>query len=235
MHIRKALFQHFVVFTGLVLGAWLIVFILGQFNELHPNAARDGVMSVVYVYVVIFVVHLLFLFFKQGRFVLLKTWLIRLDAWDKQSSVFTHIAVLFTLITFINSVMMLTGIDTPKSGTFAYTHLLTRLLIVTIAGLLWQHQKVLHFFQKSSQRNAVSFKHTLTDRFATFSRSPFNASASLFTTITVTGCVVMVGLSRFIQPQGGTRLYASLLVLYGVSLLLCVLLSHKKRPRQVVS
>ncbi|TCK93337.1 hypothetical protein EDC19_1529 [Natranaerovirga hydrolytica] len=51
----------------------------------------------------------------------------------------TPISVLFTTVTIIHSLMVVSGIDSPKQGVFAYIHLLTRFvlifLIVSSTGL----------------------------------------------------------------------------------------------------
>jgi hypothetical protein len=48
------------------------------------------------------------------------------------------VALLFTIVTVGNSAMMLTGLDEPKVGTFAYVHLLGRLgIIALLVGLFY--------------------------------------------------------------------------------------------------
>lgn len=231
--LRKALLQHAVIFTALVLGTLITIFILGQFNDLHPNAYRDGVLSIVYVYIVIFILHLLFITLQTQRFGPLKRLYQRLEHWERHSGVLAHIAMMFTLITVVNSVMMLTGIDAPKTGTFAYAHLLTRTLIVTLAGVLWQFKKVLNFVQRLGKPKPEAL--SLNRRLANFFDQPFNASTLLFTSITVIGCLVMVNLSSILNPQGGASLYLSLIILYGLIFILSYFIHLKKRSRQAVS
>jgi hypothetical protein len=55
----------------------------------------------------------------------------RLRAWWAKSTFFGDVALLFTIVTVGNSLMMLTGLDEPKNDTFAYVHLLGRLGIIT--------------------------------------------------------------------------------------------------------
>lgn len=60
----------------------------------------------------------------------------RARAWCDASSFLGDVAWLFTIVTVGNSVMMLTGLDEPKTGSFAYVHLLGRLGIITpLVGL----------------------------------------------------------------------------------------------------
>ena len=213
----KALLQHLVIFTLLVIGMVLIVFISSQFNTPHPDAYRDGVMSIVYVYIIILPVH--------GGLILLKK-TTRLDAfklpqklflWHQNSGVIVHIAILFTAITVINNIMMVTGIDTPKQGTFAYTHLLMRTLIVTLAVFIWMFKDVIKAFKVffkwlKSDAKTSHLKNRLSVFFNTY--GIVTKSAVVFTIITVFGCMTMVILSLFINPQGGVNLYISLLILY---------------------
>ncbi len=214
----KALLKHIIIFSLISAGMLLITFISSQFNTLHPDAYRDGVMSVVYVYVIVLIVHVLIVVLrKTTRFDAFKLPM-KLVKWHKDTGVFVHIAVLFTLITVINSIMMITGIDTPKTGTFAYTHLLVRTLIVTLAVVISMFKDVLENIKSIARWFKSETKDFAIKQYLTVS-GVFSKSVVMFTTITVLGCVMMVLLSTLINPQGGYNLYLSLVILYGVLLI----------------
>jgi hypothetical protein len=62
----------------------------------------------------------------------------RVRAWWDASTYLGDVALLFTIVTVGNSAMMLTGLDEPKVGTFAYVHLLGRLgIIALLVGLFY--------------------------------------------------------------------------------------------------
>lgn len=54
----------------------------------------------------------------------------KVNRWFNQGSIIEEIVEVFSLVTIINSFMMLVGWDQPKTGVFAYIHLLTRLAII---------------------------------------------------------------------------------------------------------
>jgi hypothetical protein len=56
--------------------------------------------------------------------------IVRVQRWWDTSTYLGDAALLFTVVTVGNSVMMLTGLDEPKIGSFAYVHLLGRLEII---------------------------------------------------------------------------------------------------------
>ena len=56
--------------------------------------------------------------------------------WDASTFV-GYVALLFFVVTVGNSVMILTGLDEPKTGSFAYLHLLGRIGIITVLVALF--------------------------------------------------------------------------------------------------
>ena len=213
--------MHLVIFSILSIGMTAIIFILSLFNTPHPDAYKDGVMSIVYVYVIVLIVHLLIYIIK--RITKDKGLPNRLIAWHKETSVLIHIAIGFTFITVLNNIMMVTDIDTPKTGTFAYAHLLVRTLIVTIAVVIWMYKDVLNAFsslqsyRKETKENPVQLRKYSWMRLKNqVTHNPIIHSMTLFALITIVGCIVMVLFSPLIKPQGGYNLYASLLVLYAI-------------------
>jgi len=109
----------------------------------------------------------------------------------------------------------------PKTGSFAYLHLLVRTLIVVLAVVVWMHKDIWAAYK--ALRNHFNEEKTVRkeERKAFFTRlgrvllrRPFEASVSLFTFITVTGCVVVVVFSPLLDVQGGQNLYAALITLF---------------------
>ena len=225
----KTMLKHFIIFSLLVLVMVCIIFVLGQFNSLHPDAYRDGVMSIVYVYAIILFLHLLIYIIKsKTRFDALKLpsqWL----RWHQNSGVFLHIALGFTFITVINNIMMVTGIDVPKTGTFAYTHLLIRTLIVTVAVIIWMYKDVYYGIKSVFKLSKKPMIHTVAKAWK--AHGVLASTAMMFTTITVIGCLFMVIFSGLLNPQGGFNLYLSLIILFvvllGVNVFLKIVFSTK--------
>lgn len=65
------------------------------------------------------------------------------DSLLDKDSFLESICEAFTLITLVNSLMMVTDYDTPKTGTFAYVHMLTRLLIISVVVAVWKWEGLL--------------------------------------------------------------------------------------------
>ena len=230
----KVALKHSIVFSVLVVGMFLILFIMSLFTTLHEDAYIDGFMSIVYVYAIIIVV--LVAFYPVQRFTNFSFMALprKLVEWNRESGILIHIAMLFTAITVVNSAMMLVGLDTPKTGTFAYSHLLVRTLIVSIAGLAWMYktvfEKVTRFIKEKNLQGLLDLKAVK----KTMVTRPLSASAALFTLTVVLGCAVVVIFQRFIDVEGGSRLYAALLILYGLLMaaFTCVKIyfGRKKQP-----
>ena len=215
--------KHFIVFTLVSLGMLLVVYVSGMFVTLHPDAYIDAFMSVLYVYAFIVVIHLLFHIIKITTNI--NPLSVSNKAFNKYKNIgiFTNIAIIFTLITVINSLMMITGYDTPKTGSFAYLHLLARTLIIVLGVSITMYKDVMKSLKNLKSRAIHSKKERQTKRSAklnrlrqNFSQKPFESSAILFTLITVTGCVIMVTFSLYLKPKGGSNLYLALIVFYGI-------------------
>lgn len=214
--------RHLIIFTLLILGTITLIFILGMFNTLHPDAYIDGIMSIVYVYGLIIVVLVLYHFINRYLNIDIQNRFKRFVLWQKTISVFAEVAFLFTLITVINSIMMVTGIDTPKRGVFAYEHLLIRLLIVIFAVVIWNHKAILIAIRSLFKRNSIPkadkqpFIYKLSDSY----NKPIQATFNLFTIFTVALCLIIVLFQNMIMPEGGWSLYLWLIILYGILLLI---------------
>ncbi len=225
----KQLLRHGIIFSTLVIGMVTIIFIMGQFNTLHPDAYHDGIMSIVYVHAVIIV--LLSLYAVLNRYIKFNSFFKRFITWQQSLGVFKSIALLFTLITVINSIMMVTGIDTPKTGPFAYGHLLVRLVIVVIASLAWQYQDSIRLFKQLTKQK---HEHNKLYLFKTYKdyifAHPIEASSFLFTVFTTAFCLIALSIQNIITIRGGERLYTTLIIIYGGLLTLSLIrVYHMKR------
>lgn len=112
--------------------------------------------------------------------------------------------------------MMLAGWDEPKTGAFAYLHLLSRLAIIAaVVGLfylddLWTWIRARKDLQRSELRRRLL-------RYLKFNiNAPFTRFVYTFTIMTVVGCLVAIAVSFLITVGGGAELYRNLVILAGV-------------------
>ncbi|MFP3908169.1 MAG: hypothetical protein ACLFWR_14155, partial [Acidimicrobiales bacterium] len=128
----------------------------------------------------------------------------------------------FAIITVVNSVMMVVGWDTPKSGTFAYVHLLSRLGIVAIVVALIDSDELLDNLRRwrgrGSRPDAPTADRDRIDRALALvrrriARAPADTVVATFTLVTTLLCVVAIAVSPLRVPQGGVALDRNLLVL----------------------
>lgn len=126
---------------------------------------------------------------------------------------------MFTVITVVNSVMMITGWDTPKTGTFAYTHLLSRLAIVAAVVSLFHLDELHEHIERRRDRDrrpltasggGSSAIELITRQLP---RSPSSRVAVAFTVVTAVLCVATIASSVWREPSGGVALYRAVLVL----------------------
>ena len=151
--------------------------------------------------------------------------------WWDQSPFLGDLAAVFAVVTVGNSVMMVTGLDQPKTGSFAYVHLLSRLgIILLIVGVFhlgdlgdrfgaWRH-RARSAGQPDPTRSASS--SVLDKVLGFFLGSWLEATARVFTVVVATVCVVVLALSGVRPPVGGAVLYRNL-VLLAVVLMLVML------------
>lgn len=172
------------IILGIVcVATWGFLYVYGQFGTLHPDAYRDLTRSVVGVYLLVCIGIELYSLKSAEKPV-------------KWSSPFQVIALSFTAVTVVNTVMMVTGIDTPKIGRFAFVHMLTRLGIVAF---------VVSLCMLREWREAVSTGRVL--------EVPLTVS-TVFTGLTAIYCV----LSLIVPPVfTEVMFYWSLLALWGIS------------------
>ena len=135
--------------------------------------------------------------------------------------------------------MMLTGLDEPKSGSFAYVHLLSRLGIITLVV------GVFHLGDLGDRVDARRHRARLagrTDPTPSVSRSVRDGvlgfflggwpegTARAFTVVVAAACVVVLALSGVRPPAGGVELYRNVVLLAVV--LLVAMLPATRRWRQ---
>jgi hypothetical protein len=146
----------------------------------------------------------------------------RLRAWWEESTFLGDVAVLFTIVTVGNSLMMLTGLDEPKNDTFAYVHLLGRLGIITgIVGLFHldevrkrlarQRRPSGHASRLGRQRRSP--RTVLVAVVESFLGDWLDGTARVFTVIVAGTCVVVLALAGIRAPAGGSGLYRNLVLL----------------------
>jgi hypothetical protein len=156
----------------------------------------------------------------------------RVRAWWDQGSLLGEVALLFAIVTVGNSVMMVTGLDEPKSGSFAYVHLLGRFgIIVAVVGLFhldeagrrlrrwWDLARLPGRPDRSSRsvpESVVGF----------FLAGWLQGAARVFTATVVATCLVAVTAAEARPPAGGVGLYRNL-VLFAVFLLPTMLVASR--------
>jgi hypothetical protein len=169
-----------------------------------------------------------------------------IQAWWEASTFPGDIALLFTIVTIGNSAMMLTGLDEPKSGTFAYVHLLGRFgIIVAVVGLFYLDEARAWFTHWHRQRRQpVQPSHrdlrpgptrtVLEASRRALLRGGVEGTARVFTAVVVTTCVLMVALAAIRTPVGGAGLYRNL-VLFALILLPVMTVASRPELRRTRS
>ena len=234
--IARGIVKHLIVFVALLALVAVIVFVTGLFVDLHPDAYRDGMLSIVYVYPLVLVAIGLFALVKRLSRGDRATSLDGLVRWYQECGVFTGIAIVFTLITVINNVMMLTGIDAPKEGLFAYQHMLVRIAIVTGAVTIAMVREAVRVLRRLVVffTSDPSIRRSMLDDLASrtvevVTRRPFEASVTIFTVLTFLICVAAIIASTWREVAGGAPFYIALLILYGVLLVVFVVIRLARR------
>lgn len=160
----------------------------------------------------------------------------RFRTWWEASTFIGDVALAFTAVTVVNSVMMLTGADEPKTGTFAYVHLLGRLGIVTVVvGLFYVDEAR----ERIVRRRGVSGPRRSGPRrspgaavdgvLGPAPRGPTDLAARVFTIGVAASCVVTLAIAGVRTPAGGPGLYRNLVVSAVVLLLATVVVSRWTR------
>ncbi len=187
------------------------LYVVGQFTELHPDAYRDLIRSIVFGYGIYLAVYGAYHgIYKKIPAVQDKG--VQSVNGQKDKSVKAYketpleaICVTFMVITALNSIMMLTGLDTPKEGIFAYIHMMTRIFIISMVIGIWMFREVLEGLKNCRFKNIL--KNFYQDTRHHFIRS----IAKTFTFITAAYCILVIAFQSILHPPGGTVFYQSLL------------------------
>ncbi|NEZ64758.1 hypothetical protein D0962_18525 [Leptolyngbyaceae cyanobacterium CCMR0082] len=131
----------------------------------------------------------------------------------------------FLIVTVINSVMMVTGLDTPKEGRFAYVHLLLRLGILTGIWFVFYFSYTItstkEFFRDLQAGIGRYIRHNV-----------YDAIAITYTSLVVLLCVA--GSTGLFPLHGGRVLYQGLLLLFPavcMGILVTKVLGKKDEPK----
>ena len=217
----KSVIKHFLIMIGLciMVSIGLYLLSLSPTVKVHPNAYRDMIRNVVVIYVLFFCV------LKSTEYLLNRYIVGNSDENEKFSlreyferiTPYETIAITFTLLTIVNSIMMLTGVDTPKEGVSAYIHLITRLGIITLV--------VITIFYKEIKERLKCFDHkelNLFDVMFGHKKDAFISVSKTFTNTIVLYCIMMITFQWSFDFLGGRNFYVSLLVVLGIITLIRV-------------
>lgn len=165
---------------------------------------------------------------------------VRVRAWWDASTFLGDVALVFAIVTVGNSIMMLTGLDEPKTGAFAYVHLLGRFgIIVVLVGLFYldeareRFSRWWHQIRRQPRREGA--RHTegtvLEGALRSVIRGGIDGTARVFTALVVGTCVVALALSPIRPPDGGSGLYRNLVLLAVVLLPVMIVASRRWKRR----
>ncbi|HSL58750.1 MAG TPA: hypothetical protein VK866_12970 [Acidimicrobiales bacterium] len=163
----------------------------------------------------------------------------RVRAWWEARTFIGDVTLGFTAVTVVNSAMMLTGLDEPKVGTFAYVHLLGRLGIVTVVVGLFYLDELRDALARGF-RGAGRLRRQRRPRRATVdamvrsaARAPVESAARVFTAAVAATSVVTVALAwvDVRTPAGGDELYGALVIVAGLLLVATGAASWRWRRR----
>lgn len=179
---------------------------MGNFVSLHPNAYRDLIRSILIPYILAIFIYYLYTFvIKKNGVVSVSA---KLTAWWEHSNTIDDICVTFTLITLINSIMMLVGIDTPKQGVFAYIHMMTRLVIISFIITLITWKDAWNRLKKMTIKNNFKYFYQEAHSHIIISATKF------FAAFTVLYCIIMIVFQTVLNPAGGALFYQVLLGMF---------------------
>lgn len=152
----------------------------------------------------------------------------RLFRWFNELYIIEAIALFFTFITVINSFMMVVGWDYPKTGAFAYIHLMMRLAIITVIIGICDYKEVIEWCRSFAGGKQKSIKEKRRHRFF---QNVVPSTALAFTGITIFICTGNILLQAWIKPEGGRELYRDLLLLFPITFILISLSSYLHRHK----
>lgn len=161
---------------------------------------------------------------------------VRVRAWWQTTTYLGDVALGFAVVTVANSVMMITGLDEPKTGTFAYVHLLSRLAIIAAVVAVFHLDDARAWLARRRARQEPG-RHRRS--LASVGRGALDwllagwleGTARVYTVAVVLVCLAVLALAEVHPPQAGHALYRNLVVL-AVVLLPLMVLSHRWRQRR---
>lgn len=213
--ILKSATRHFFIMIGACVIVSLCLYIASHYLSfrLHPKAYRDIIRSIIIIYTLFFIATTIFALFLNHNIVgkvkgeekfNKKEYFLKVTPYE-------IIGVLFSLITIVNSIMMLTGIDVPKEGVFAYVHLIIRLGIITLIVTL------IYFRDIKEQLKRFSPKYlSLTNILYAPRKNAFISISKAFTNVSILYCLTMITFQGAFNSLGGRSFYLSLLIVWGV-------------------
>lgn len=159
--------------------------------------------------------------------------------WDEEY-IFEEICQIFTVITVLNSFMMILNIDTPKVGEFAYVHILMRVLIISSIMLIFDFryipQEIKQIISSIKNISKLSGKEIAIRVYMNIIREKFNTVSIVFTLLTIGYCLFNIFIVK--EPKGGAGFYFNLLILWGIVtitvLLMWVLHRMMKKKNNVI-
>lgn len=136
--------------------------------------------------------------------------------------VFEEVCKIFTIVTLISNILMVLHVDISKAGTFAYIHLLSRLLIVLVIVVIievfiereniWVEIKnSIKIFRNNKNLTKVNRKIVITNYII---KNKYKMICILFTMIIFTVCII--ALLLYPSVKGGIGLDQKLLILLGI-------------------
>lgn len=126
--------------------------------------------------------------------------------------IIVEISEAFTIITVINSYMMISGMDKPKIGQFAYVHLLIRLAIITVVLAIWEDESLFQAIKSRIVKLKNLNKINIKEIYKNVLKNKFGSICTIFMLTTVIICLVMIfGVNT---PKGGAELYYNLILLF---------------------
>lgn len=146
----------------------------------------------------------------------------RARQWWEDSSYLTDVALAFAAVTVVNSTMMVTGWDTPKTGTFAYGHLLSRLAIVAAVVALFHLDGIRSLPERWRGLGVRRGRPRILLR-RQLATDPLGRWVTAFTLVVVAICLTALVSALWREPPAGAALYGALL---GIAVVVAALVAR---------
>ncbi|GAA0741818.1 DUF6608 family protein [Clostridium oceanicum] len=148
------------------------------------------------------------------------------NCFNTDESVMFNILEIFMLLTIINNLMMVFGIDpNPKIGKFAYIHLTIRFSIISLIMIAIRGKKVIKDYKNfnHSIKKLSNYSNLKSSIFENFRINKYRCTYVLFTTITIGICIFTI---FFVPtPTGGVKFYFNLLIMFCVIVIFTIVTS----------